>query len=50
MVKVLGYDCDGSENEFYYELDRDKLKSKLNTYLNKNKSINKIIGEDSYER
>ena len=42
--------CDCGKKEFYYDLDRDKLKTQLNTALNKNKLINKNIGDDSYER
>ena len=42
--------CDGGENEFYYDYDRNKLKTQLNTALNKDKVINKNIGDDSCER
>lgn len=42
--------CDGGEKEFYYDFDRNKLKTQLNTALNKDKVINKNIGDDSYER
>lgn len=42
--------CDGGEKEFYYDFDRNKLKTQLNTALNKDKVINKKIGDDSYER
>lgn len=42
--------CDGGEIEFYYDFDRNKLKTQLNTALNKDKVINKNIGDDSYER
>ena len=42
--------CDGDEKEFYYDFDRNKLKTQLNTALNKDKVINKNIGDDSYER
>ena len=51
--------CDCGENEFYYDLDRDELKTQLNIALNiiklekseiLRKKINKNIGDDSYER
>ena len=32
--------CDGGENEFYYELNRDELKGRLNDILNHNKTQN----------
>lgn len=42
--------CDGGEKEFYYELDRNELKKRLNTILNHNKLSKKNKGEDLYER
>lgn len=42
--------CDGGESEFYYELNREELKGRLNYILNRNKSQNKNKGEDLYER
>ena len=42
--------CDDGEKEFYYDLDRDKLKRQLNTVINKSKLINKKIEDDTYER
>ena len=42
--------CDGGENEFYYELNRNELKSRLNDILNYNKTQNKNKGEKLDER
>ena len=42
--------CDGGENEFYYELNRNELKSKLNDILNHNKIQNKNKEEELDER
>ena len=41
--------CDGGKNEFYYDLDRGKLKYQLSIALNKIKQ-DKKIGDDTYER
>ena len=42
--------CDGGENEFYYELNRNELKSRLNDILNHNKIQNKNKGDELDER
>ena len=42
--------CDGGEKEFYYEFNRDELKSRLNDILNHNKTQNKNKEKELDER